>query len=98
MTSLHRNKFSKAWRQEEDHRLTQGESPNQRVEDVDAEIGADLYPAVLKHTVGTNDLDKIVMRFTDIIDFEVVVACQPLFSNTLYRQLAFERKIRAAEC
>jgi hypothetical protein len=100
MKPLHRNKLCKALRQEMEQRVMRRESPEQELADFLAKIGPEFNSAFLAHNLGTNDLDEIIMKFTDLNDLDVLVVAgmKPLFRNKLYRQLTLERKRRAAEC
>jgi len=100
MKPLHRNKLCKALRQEMEQRVMRRESPKQGLADFLAKIGPEFDRAFLARHLGTDDLDEIIAQFTDVDDFEVLVVAgmKPLLRNKLHRQLALERKRRAAEC
>jgi hypothetical protein len=100
MKPLHRNKFCRALRHEMEQRVMRREAPKQELADFLAKIGLEFNSAFVANNLGTNDLDEIIMRFTDLNDLDVLVVAgmKPLFRNKLHRQLALERKRRAAEC
>merc|ERR1711971_813125 len=93
MKPLHRNKLCKALRQEMEQRVTRRESPKHGLADFLAKIGTEFGSGFLARNLGTDDLDEIVVRFTDLNDLDVLVVAgmKPLLRNKLYRQLALER-------
>jgi hypothetical protein len=100
MKPLHRNKLCRALRQEMEQRVMRREVPKQELADFLANLGPEFNSAFVAHNLGTNDLDEIITRFTDLKDLDVLVVAgmKPLFRNKLHRQLALERKRRVAEC
>jgi len=62
-----------------------------------AEVGAEFDSDFVARTLGTDSLEEIIIRFTDIEDFESLVRAgmKPLHKNKLYRALALERRKRA---
>jgi len=103
MKPLHRNKFCRALRQEKERRAKQGETPYSDFAAFLFKIGPEFDHAIhafLVRNFGTDALNEIITRFTDLADFDllVVAGMKPLFKNKLYKHLAVERKRRANMC
>jgi len=100
MKPLHRNKLCKALMQEKEQRATRRETPKCGLADFLAKISPELDHAFVVQNLGTDNLDDIVTRFTDLENFEplVVAGMKPLLKNKLFRQLELERKKRSKEC
>jgi len=62
-----------------------------------AEVGPEFNFDLVARTLRTDSLEEIIIRFTDIEDFESLVRAgmKPIHKNKLYRALAIERRSRA---
>ena len=103
MKPLRRNKFCMALRQEKERRAKQGETPHSDFAAFLFKIGPEfdhVIHAFLVRNFGTDALNEIITRFTDLADFDllVVAGMKPLFKNKLYKHLAVERNRRATMC